>query len=148
MKSCHTCAKVIAHLPPILLAIGRLLAPSRTFPVSIHAQFDFAASSTRTSRSPRRLRSVSLRICLELYAQSSSIDNTTACRPPSAPNHRTNSSGPSSTSPELRCTRWHHSRLRFFEYHRPCSGRNSYVTRLANQPNHFQRREWRRCLPH
>ena len=148
MKSCHACAKVIAHTPPILLASGRLLAPFRIFPVSIHAQSDLAASPTRTSRSPRCLRRMSLRLRIELFPQSSSVDDATTCRAAIAPNHRTDSSRPSSTSAELRRTRRHYSRLRFLEHHRSCSGRNSQVAEFANQPNHFQRREWRRCLPH
>jgi len=148
MKSCHACVKVIAHTPPILLASGRLLAPFRIFSVSIHAQSDLAASPTRPSRSLRCLRRVFLRIGVELYPQSSSIDNATTCRAAIAPNHRTNSSRPSSTSAELRRTRRHHSRLRFFEHHRSSSGRDSHLTQFANQPDHVQRREWRRHLPH
>src|SRR5438128_1588524 len=73
-------AKTVAHPPPILLASGRLLAPSRTFSVSIHAQSDPAASPTRLSRSPRCLRRVPLRFCLELCPQSSSIDDATTSR--------------------------------------------------------------------
>ena|SRR5437660_4043729 len=96
-------AKTVAHLPPILLASGRLLAPFRIFPVSIHAKSDLAASPTRPSRSPRCLRRVSLRICLELYPQPSSIDNATTSRAAITRNDRANSSRPSSTSPELRC---------------------------------------------
>src|SRR2546430_11922853 len=48
-------AKTVAHLPPILLASGRLLAPFRIFPVSIHAQSDLAASPTGLSPTPRCL---------------------------------------------------------------------------------------------